>query len=288
MFLLASLPLGSILGIPIRVHWSVFVGLLILGIISYPNYEGRTFSRFVLHLGLQIVCITAIGLAVLIHELAHALAARIWRVQTRGIYLHIFGGVALLSDPTAMDLKPRQQITVFGAGPASNLLCCILAVLLLQTLSATIPIRLVAAVAGINLVMGIFNSLPIWPLDGGQLFRAFLSMLRLSSRLSDWVTLGISMLIGVPLAYIAWRADSYWMLSILLILLATAVLLLAVFRSEPETHAAVSPAQINAKGYEQAGILPIRPALNEASGTSNVHRLFPKGKGCFGEESKSA
>jgi Zn-dependent protease len=232
MFLFASFPFLSVRGIPVRVHWSAFLGLIAWISIFYFDYEGKPHNDIILYLSLRIGFIAVIAAIVLMHELAHALAARLWGIRTRGIYLHLFGGVALITDPKFVNLKPQQEIVVFSAGPLSNLFFCVLLLLLGNVTNMPILAELFELVAGINLGIGIFNLLPIWPLDGGQIFRAFMAMSRLNPVLSERITLAISLMLGIPIAYLAWKEDEYWALIILLLLMALAVLLLGIYGDE--------------------------------------------------------
>ncbi len=247
MLLFASLPFGSILGIPIRIHWSAPLGPLIWGAMSYIDFDGRFFTPDAQFISLQLGIIVAVPIVVLIHELAHALAARIWGIQTRCICLHMFGGIALVTDPTCLTLKPHHEMTIFVAGPASNLICCVLAILLASVFESGVLTRILKAVAMMNLGMVVFNMLPIWPLDGGQFFRAFLALFQLSSQLLDWITLVISLLVGVPISYLAWESNNFWIFSIVSVLMATAVVLLAIDGHERHKPSAGSPAEIEPK-----------------------------------------
>jgi Zn-dependent protease len=237
MFLLACLPCGCILGIPIRIHWSAPAGLLILGAMSWSQSSGRPFRSAALHLLADLVILAAIPAMVLAHELAHAIAGRICGVQTHGIYLHLFGGLALVVDPLWLNLPPQRKMAIFAAGPASNFLCCASALALAWALDARALSGLLMALALMNLGMGLFNLLPIWPLDGGQLLHAFLLLIRARSRVSDWVTLAVTLLLGIPFAFRAWTLDECWIFSILLVLMSSATWLLTARDDEPATSA---------------------------------------------------
>jgi Zn-dependent protease len=113
---------------------------------------------------------------VLIHEFGHALACR----QTGGvadrIVLWPLGGIAFVNPPR----RPGAMLWSIAAGPLVNvILLPILYVALLVFGNAmdAVPTdfgRFVSQVFGINLVLLIFNMLPIYPLDGGQILRSLL------------------------------------------------------------------------------------------------------------------
>jgi Zn-dependent protease len=235
MIFFASVPAGCILGIPIRIHWSAPAGILVFALISWPRLNSRGFDVAVWRMAAALAGIAIVASLILMHELAHSLVAGIWRVRTHGIYLHICGGLALVMDPLALSLKPWQQMAIFGAGPASNLVCFGATGLLACVVHGRIAVRMLAAIAALNLGIASFNLLPIWPLDGGQLFRAFLALMRLRSRLADLLTLFVSLLIGCPFAYIAWIEGYFWAFTILALLLVIAVIVLWFLGTEPDT-----------------------------------------------------
>ena len=100
-----SFKIGSLIGIPIKLHWSFFL-ILGLAFVVYPNAELEfqlMYSAFVL---LLFVCVT-------LHELGHALAAKFYGVKTMDIILSPIGGVARL---TSIPSKPLQEFVIAIAG----------------------------------------------------------------------------------------------------------------------------------------------------------------------------
>ncbi len=110
-------------------------------------------------------------LIILLHELGHALVARRFGQHILGITLHLFGGLMEHAGP----LSRRQSIVVALAGPAVNLVLLIPALLLRAVLDPnSFAGWLATALFWLNLVLLLFNLLPVYPLDGGQAFRAIL------------------------------------------------------------------------------------------------------------------
>jgi len=118
----------------------------------------------------------AIGLlfSIVFHELSHSLVARRYGLPISGITLFIFGGVAEMQQepPT-----PKSEFLMAVAGPIASF---VLAFLLYQAYLATAG-DAPSAVNGvlyylglINLVLGAFNLVPGFPLDGGRMLRAAL------------------------------------------------------------------------------------------------------------------
>ena len=151
-----NLRLGSVLGVPVAVHWSFLLVALVVLLQALAARAGETEARLTLFL-------LAVG-ALVLHEGGHALAARLMGVRVRGIVLHIFGGVTHLD---RRSLSVRGEIPTSLGGPAVNLG---LGLLYLA------PTGLLQDFGLINLLFGVVNLVPAWPLDGGRLLRALLAL----------------------------------------------------------------------------------------------------------------
>jgi Zn-dependent protease len=151
-------------------------------------------------ISVAIVCALLLFASVVVHEFAHALVARRFGVQTRGITLFIFGGVATLENepPT-----PRAEAAIAIAGPLMSgvvALACYGMTTLLDRFGAG-PIAAAvsltfAYVAIANAVLALFNLVPAFPMDGGRLLRA---LIWLRTRDQRAATIAAA-LVGVTLA----------------------------------------------------------------------------------------
>lgn len=119
----------------------------------------------------------ALGLfvSILVHELGHSVAARVYGVQTRRITLWLLGGMA------QFDEMPRQrgaEAVVAFVGPVVSVAVGIVCYLVNQLLPASaVPARFVLSyLAGVNIVLAVFNMLPALPLDGGRVLRSLLAL----------------------------------------------------------------------------------------------------------------
>jgi len=165
------------MGIPVRIHytlWLVFV--LIAWSLAY-GYMPHQYP------GLSPLTYWAIGIAsaivlfasVLIHELSHSYIAKKNGLPIARITLFFFGGVSeMTEEPQDAGLEVRMA----AAGPLmSFMIAGILGGVWYLTQLAALPIAVSATVgygALINAVLGAFNLLPAFPLDGGRVFRGSL------------------------------------------------------------------------------------------------------------------
>ena len=159
-----SIPAGSLFGIPIKVHITLILLLFVLVPIIGQSGNGEIDAL----LGFGVV--VALFGSVLVHEFGHALMARRYGIQTREIVLLPIGGVAVLSDDAKV---PIHEMWIALAGPLTSIALCILA---LAGRAAGGP-EFLALVSGINLILGVFNLVPAFPLDGGRVLRAGLAHL---------------------------------------------------------------------------------------------------------------
>lgn len=118
------------------------------------------------------LAIISISISVVLHELGHSLTARYFKVKTESIVLYFFGGIASFNQEGALKLmsSPKNSIFVWLAGPLVNV--AIFLILWPFTLIfADNPTALlyISYIRFLNIVVAIFNLLPIFPLDGGVL-----------------------------------------------------------------------------------------------------------------------
>jgi Zn-dependent protease len=161
---------GRVLGIPVFLNASMLL-LAFLVTLVYGNYVGEQLDlpgpvSYLVGFGF-VLCLLA---SVLLHELGHALTARHYGIQVRGITLELLGGW------TEMDRdapSPRVDALVSLAGPAVSLVLGGLgtaATLALgdRTAAGQVAFQLAAS----NVIVAVFNVLPGLPLDGGRALRA--------------------------------------------------------------------------------------------------------------------
>lgn len=180
--------IGRIFGIRIRIDWS---WLLIFFLITWnmASTFGQIQSELdvVLRWALAAVASLLFFASVLAHELAHSLMAKAQDVPVRSITLFLFGGVSSIErEPPS----PRAELLITVVGPITSIvLGAILLVLAsaivgpvdalsqptAETFSQFSPVTLLVLWLGsINLLLGVFNLIPGFPLDGGRVLRSIL------------------------------------------------------------------------------------------------------------------
>jgi len=169
-----GLPLGRWAGIPVSAHWSTLATLALFAYVladsALPAAEPhRALAAYwiagSITAGIFLVTLLA-------HELAHALVARHFGMRVQGITLWMLGGMTSLeSEPPSA----RADACVAAAGPLTSLLVGGISALAAWGVGgAGLVGAALAWLAGVNVLLAVFNLLPGAPLDGGRLLRAVL------------------------------------------------------------------------------------------------------------------
>ena len=121
----------------------------------------------------HVLWIAILFMSIFLHELGHAAAARRCGHRIEGITFHLFGG--LMEHVGSSTARQGALITI--AGPAVNLILLLVALALMALFpeAGRWGDAAIGALHMLNLILLIFNILPIYPLDGGQLSRLVLS-----------------------------------------------------------------------------------------------------------------
>ncbi|MFH1722522.1 MAG: site-2 protease family protein [Candidatus Altiarchaeota archaeon] len=167
----SSLTLFEVFGISVKLHISFIVLLLVV-----TFFEGLT----------TLFYFSLIFLFVLGHELSHSLVAKMNGIPVKEIVLTFIGGIASIEIPE----NPRLELKVSVAGPVFNLMVVTFALVTLTffyptwagSISAQAlrenplsPMNLLLNIIAINLMLGFFNLLPGFPMDGGRILRSILA-----------------------------------------------------------------------------------------------------------------
>src|ERR1017187_3993173 len=198
-----SIRLFRFAGIDLFLHWSWLL---------FAAYEVSSRSQEYSSVTWNVLEYLALFLIVMIHEFGHALACRSVGGRADQIMLWPLGGVAYVNPP------PRSGATLWSiaAGPLVNVaLIPILYGLGMLSASAgwaeTMPnfARWLHSVELINVVLLVFNILPIYPLDGGQILRSLLWFV--VGRARSLMAVTVIGFVGVAgLIFLAVRSQSAW------------------------------------------------------------------------------
>jgi Zn-dependent protease/CBS domain-containing protein len=238
---------GRIFGVEVRVDWS----LLIVFWLVVVNLGGGLFPAHhpdwsaSLSWAMGVIAAVLFFVSILAHELSHALVGRANGVPVAGITLFIFGGVAhMRGEPRS----PRAELLMTVVGPLTSLIIGALALWWGTRLAAAAivdaadPLRAFQDVSPfatvllwlgpINIMLGLFNLIPAFPLDGGRVLRAALwAGTRDLTKATRWaagigqgfglllIFAGVSMVLGVGVPWLGrglipglWTAFIGWFL----------------------------------------------------------------------------
>jgi len=172
-----SFKIGRLLGVPVKIHYTLILGVLLISWtlavgylpVEYPGLSTETYWT------IGIIGAILLFTSVLIHELAHSYIAKKSGLPVRRIMLFIFGGVAEIEEePKEASLEFRMAVV----GPLTSFaIAFVLWLLQYGTRAFGGDVVIFAPLeygAYINVLLGGFNLLPAFPLDGGRVLRAII------------------------------------------------------------------------------------------------------------------
>lgn len=188
-----SIQVSRIKGIPIRLHFTLIVVFFLITWTLATHFMPQNYPSLTT---IEYWIMGAIGAAVLfisvlLHELAHSIIATRYGLKVRQIVLFIFGGVSDIEEEEQITKDFRKEFKIAVVGPVTSfLLAAIFAsvwwgILLSQVNSSNgsnmagglnVTIMMAEGVlfygAIVNMLLGAFNLIPAFPLDGGRILRA--------------------------------------------------------------------------------------------------------------------
>jgi Zn-dependent protease len=250
----SAITLGSVAGIPIRLHITFFLLLAWMGFLGTGTHQRWA----------GVIFAVALSACVVLHELAHALVAKRYGLRTRSITLYPIGGIASMETPP----NPRQELWIALAGPATNLVIAGIIALALHLghhpiggfqpglLGPNMAINILWA----NVVLAAFNMLPAFPMDGGRVLRALLA------RVTDEVSATtLAARIGQGLAFLL---GLFGLLggNFLLIIIAAFVYMGAGQEAAMfQTHALMAGHRVREAMLREFHTLPVNSTLQQAA-----------------------
>ncbi|WP_292731878.1 CBS domain-containing protein [Methanoculleus sp.] len=216
----ASLQIGNLAGIPVKLHWSFLLVIplfawiigsqilltteliaVLFGVPINPTLITAGFNPYILG------AVVALGLflGVFIHEMAHSLIAKAKGIKIHSITLLILGGVSQMEE-TMPD--PKVELPMALAGPLTSLAVGLISGALVYVFAAVVADPGVAGVLVftfgylglLNILLFGFNLLPAFPMDGGRVLRAWLAKrmpLSRATRIAADVGKGFAVLFGI-------------------------------------------------------------------------------------------
>jgi Zn-dependent protease/CBS domain-containing protein len=271
--------IGRFFGINVSINWSwIFIFLLItgsLGVGVFPILHPEW--GFFLVWGVSIAASILFFASVLAHEIAHSVVARSRGLPVDQITLFIFGGVSNIEREPE---KPATEFLMAIVGPLTSIVLGVVFTLLGvlaanglraftgasgQVLASLDPISTLLLWLGpINVILGVFNLIPGFPLDGGRVLRSILwaatGNLKKATQWASWIgqgfgwffiLIGIGMVLGIEVPFFGtgligglWLVFIGWFLS-----------------------------SMAAQGYQQ---VLIEDVLRDVKVSSIMRRSFPK------------
>jgi Zn-dependent protease len=248
-----SMNLFRIRGIQLSVHVSF---LLLLAYVAWEGWTAAAWQGALWSLAYML----ALFACVTLHELGHAAAARHFGVQVPRILLLPIGGMAEID---SIPRRPRQEIIIALAGPAVNYLIIGVLMIFVRFPSGWNPAyfsltfaELLRHLVLVNLVMGVFNLLPAFPMDGGRVLRAILAA-RMPYLRATRIAAGIGKVVALAGAAYLIHLEHY---------LGAVLFAFIIFAGEQELRAVVRMEQaaehwrsIQARFREPIGTAPVEP-----------------------------
>ncbi len=204
------LDLGRIAGIPVFLDMLL---VLVLVLFSWPYFTSGNTQDF----SVGLLVIAGLVGSIFLHEMGHALMARVFRTSVSHIELTGLGGVTHFDRSLPKSVIARTLI--YFAGPLANLLLWYafeyLGALALGA-GKLGPARVALVLSSINIQLFIFNLLPAYPLDGGHILDAWVE--RVAGR--DWalrIVGALGLVVAAFLAYLALPTQFFMLLLALFI-----------------------------------------------------------------------
>lgn len=215
-----SIKLFSVRGIAVRMHLTfpliLIWAALQFGVLARGGWTGAIFG---------VIATSLLFIVVILHELGHSFTAQQFGVEVKQIVLLPIGGVAQLAH---IPEKPIQEFLIAIAGPAVNFgLAIVLGLFawiaqlnvslsqlpsLLLNLEGVSVATLFVYLFASNLLLGVFNLIPAFPMDGGRILRSLLAM-RMSYPRATVIAVGIGQLLAFLMGAAGFlRGDFFWVL----------------------------------------------------------------------------
>lgn len=171
----SHIKIGRVFGIEIGIHYSWFIIAFLIAFSLQEQFRAsnRNWSPG-LTWGVAILTAVLFFLCLLAHELAHSLVARAYKLPVREITLFALGGVSVIEKEAP---SAKSEFLIAIVGPLTSV---VLGLVMLgiagalggQAHTATAGTAILFWLGEINIMLGVFNLIPGFPLDGGRVLRS--------------------------------------------------------------------------------------------------------------------
>lgn len=225
-----SLKLFRLFGVDIKAHWS-WALMFILFI---------DFTDPIIDMVYSVLTVLMIFAFVLVHEYGHIFAGRKYGLNTPKVVLSFLGGAAFMDD--GLDtLPPKRALWVAFAGPLTNVIMFLLLIpfssmvlgdgdINMETITNGQMLYVVAVI--MNVMMFVFNLLPIYPMDGGRLLRSTLELFNVKH--SFLISVRVTQVLCIGLVILGFYIGSWTMPIIGLLFFFTSFMELKKKRDDEE------------------------------------------------------
>jgi Zn-dependent protease/Tfp pilus assembly protein PilF len=235
-----SLRVGRVAGTDIYIHVSFVLAIIYLflrfGSVATVDIVGSLVSI--------LVSLVIVFGSVLLHELGHSIVAQRFGIPVKSIVLWPLGGFAMLGRQPE---KPMHELLIAGAGPLVNIVLALAAWAVGMALSMvsifgmsgasmassfgsgltvmmTTAGTLIWLMVGTNAILALFNLLPAYPLDGGRMLKAGLTILAGENR-ANQITAGLSSVWGIIIIALGFFLGDWIMILVGIVVMLTSSLL---------------------------------------------------------------
>jgi Zn-dependent protease/CBS domain-containing protein len=168
-----SFQIGRLFGIPIRIHLTFLLLLFFIAVVG-SRHGGGTGAFF------GVISIAFIFFCVVLHEVGHSLTAIHYGIDVKDIVLMPIGGVSRMED---IPEDPKKEIVISVVGPSVSFGLALVFLVIARITDVSVSFRqfsvfqgnLISTLFWINLILGLFNLVPAFPMDGGRVLRGLLA-----------------------------------------------------------------------------------------------------------------
>jgi Zn-dependent protease len=174
--------IGKIIGIPIKIDISFLIVLPLFAWFFSSYVQPFGFAGVqpeIMKYAFSLLTAILLFVSVLVHELAHSYFSLLFGGSIKEIRLHLLGGVASMNREVK---EPLKVMVIVAAGPLSSIILGVLLLVLNYILNpasfteGNTTLLMLFILGYVNIFMGLFNLIPAFPMDGGRILRAFLSL----------------------------------------------------------------------------------------------------------------